>query len=208
MSSTPSTPPTRTDLGWRLALSEQDRKSIHNARVRVFHHEQGFSLDDEVDSWDAEAAHFLLYSQRDPTTAIGTMRLVILPTPGDSERVLHPSTTTPLGKAEEERTIVERFRSAFASAAESQGAKGAKLGRLAVLPDERKGGTGTFLVRAAERWLAEVLRPGNEGKECTIKLGAQMPVMPFYRKLGYEAVGEPFDDTGAPHMMMVKTFVL
>lgn len=216
MSSIPATPPTpvasRTDLAWRLALSEPDRKSIHTVRVHVFHHEQGFSLEDEVDSWDEQAVHFVLYSQQDPTTAIGTLRLVPLPSPGNSQPVPKPSSTTPLGPAQDERTIVERFRSTFAvstTTTEPKGAKkGAKLGRLAVLPHARKGGTGTFLVRAAETWLANVLRTENEGQECTIKLGAQLPVMPFYRKLGYEAVGEPFDDAGAPHMMMVKSFVL
>lgn len=207
-SSVPQVPaPPRPHLAWRLALDERDRQSIHEVRIRVFINEQGFPVEEEVDSWDAGAAHFLLYSQQDPTEAIGTMRLVTLPTPGVSEQVLSPSSSEPLGPAETEEALVARFRRAFASAGEND-AVGAKLGRLAVVSSERQSGTGRFLVRSAEAWLHSVLAPGNGGKSCTIKLGAQMPVQGFYAKLGYTAVGEPFDDAGQPHVMMTKTFTL
>lgn len=192
----------------RLAMGASDEKrSVADVRVRVFHDEQGFSLDDEMDSWDACAAHFMLYSTDDPSKAVGTMRWVTLPAPGDCTPVPSIRTDAPLGPSVTEEALSAQFREAFASAKEGEAA-GGKLGRLAVDVPYRKGGVGKFLVEAAERWLYSTLSPGNEGKVCTIKLGAQMPVQRFYQKLGYTAVGEPFDDSGQPHIMMVKTFIL
>lgn len=210
-------------LAVRLALSLPDRKSVHDVRVAVFHHEQRFSLDDEVDSFDPQAAHFLLYAQQDPARAIGTLRLVPYPPPRERSPVpsdhlpAAAATNQTLGPAQAEDDLTTHFRRVFASAPPAaaaaaagggSGGRGAKLGRLAIDQRERRNGLGKFLVQSAEAWLCSTLAPGNEGKVCVVQLGAQMPVQGFYTKLGYRAEGEPFDDAGQPHILMAKTFVL
>lgn len=71
------------------------------------------------------------------------------------------------------------------------------LGRLAVLKDFRKGGTGSkmlaFLENEAEKYGAS-----------KIILHAQIQAQPFYEKNGYIAEGEPFLDESTPHITMVK----
>ena len=37
-----------------------------------------------------------------------------------------------------------------------------------------------------------------------IKIGAQVYLQKFYESLGFEAVGEPYDEDGIPHVDMVK----
>ena len=38
-----------------------------------------------------------------------------------------------------------------------------------------------------------------------IELSAQEQAMGFYQKLGYQAVGDLYNDEHCPHMLMVKT---
>jgi predicted GNAT family N-acyltransferase len=38
-----------------------------------------------------------------------------------------------------------------------------------------------------------------------VRLAAQVPVVGFYERLGYEVVGETFEDAGIPHRSMVKS---
>jgi len=40
----------------------------------------------------------------------------------------------------------------------------------------------------------------------TLKLGAQLTALSFYKRLGYEPYGEPFVDANLPHRMMQKTW--
>ncbi len=71
----------------------------------------------------------------------------------------------------------------------------AKAQRVAVLPDLRRGGVGRALMAALEgearrRGLAEVV------------LHAQVPVIPFYERLGYTAEGDVFLEAEIPHRLM------
>jgi predicted GNAT family N-acyltransferase len=72
-----------------------------------------------------------------------------------------------------------------------------KLERVAVLPERRGEGLGTRLTREAERVARE------EGFD-RLRLAAQTHATGFYDRLGYEAVGEVFEDAGIPHRSMVK----
>jgi predicted GNAT family N-acyltransferase len=76
-------------------------------------------------------------------------------------------------------------------------AEGAKLERLAVLPEQRGRGLGRALVEAAERaaW--------QRGCTCLV-LHAQLPVIPFYERLGWRALGPEFSEAGIPHRRMEK----
>ncbi|HEY3640342.1 MAG TPA: GNAT family N-acetyltransferase [Xanthobacteraceae bacterium] len=76
----------------------------------------------------------------------------------------------------------------------------AKIGRLAVRAAARRTGVGARLMDraaaiASERGFAEIV------------LHAQVAVAPFYRRLGYVAEGDRFDEAGIPHIAMRKKIV-
>lgn len=71
----------------------------------------------------------------------------------------------------------------------------AKIGRVAMLAEERGTGAGAALMRAA---LDELRARGVR----TAKLGAQTYAIGFYEKLGFTAHGPEYDDAGIPHRDM------
>ena len=71
----------------------------------------------------------------------------------------------------------------------------AKAQRVAVLPDLRRGGVGRALMAAVE---AEAHRRGL----AEVVLHAQVPVIPFYERLGYTAEGDVFFEAEIPHRRM------
>ena len=73
----------------------------------------------------------------------------------------------------------------------------AKIGRMAVLAAERKGGVGTRLMERAH----EVARTMNV-KE--IALHAQLTAKAFYARLGYCEEGDVFEEAGIAHVTMRK----
>ena len=74
----------------------------------------------------------------------------------------------------------------------------AKIGRVAIRPPFRARGVGRALMQAV---MAEArcrrLNPAI--------LDAQVPVIPFYERLGFVAEGPEFDDAGIPHRRMTRT---
>jgi predicted GNAT family N-acyltransferase len=73
----------------------------------------------------------------------------------------------------------------------------AKIGRMAVLASERKGGIGTRLMERA----AEV---AQEMSVTDITLHAQLTAKEFYGKLGYCEEGDIFEEAGIAHVSMRK----
>lgn len=71
----------------------------------------------------------------------------------------------------------------------------AHIGRMAVLPAWRHRGIGKQLLQAV---LEEATAAGMD----SVALSAQVPVLAFYEKLGFEPYGEIFQDVGIPHRMM------
>jgi predicted GNAT family N-acyltransferase len=76
----------------------------------------------------------------------------------------------------------------------------AKIGRVAVRAAARRAGVGARLMDraaaiASERGFAEIV------------VHAQVAVAGFYRRLGYVAEGDRFDEAGIPHIAMRKTIV-
>lgn len=70
-----------------------------------------------------------------------------------------------------------------------------KIGRVAVLQECRGAGAGAALTRHV---MAEA-----RGLGCgELVLDAQVPVIPFYERLGFAAEGEEFMDAGIPHRHM------
>ncbi len=82
-----------------------------------------------------------------------------------------------------------------------EGEKGAwgRVGRMAVLQSNRKGGTGSRLLQALE---VEAHRRNLAG----IMLHAQLSAMEFYKRHGYEPHGAVFEEAGMPHLEMKKRF--
>ncbi|EGK13010.1 GNAT family acetyltransferase [Desmospora sp. 8437] len=72
-----------------------------------------------------------------------------------------------------------------------------KVERVAVLPSQRGTGMGRALMKAVEEF-------ASDHGVTLIKLHAQIQALPFYRKLGYRTVGEPFIDAGIQHREMEK----
>ncbi len=71
----------------------------------------------------------------------------------------------------------------------------AKIGRVAVLPEARGRGAGTAVTMklvelAAEKGIQKIV------------LNAQLPVVPFYSRLGFQPEGTPFREAGIPHRRM------
>lgn len=73
-----------------------------------------------------------------------------------------------------------------------------KIGRVCVLAEARGRGIGAALIRAAvETFRGLGLRQA--------KLGAQVHALGFYAALGFEAVGEVYQDAGIAHRDMILT---
>lgn len=72
-----------------------------------------------------------------------------------------------------------------------------RVGRMAVLQSNRKGGTGSKLLSALE---AEA----KKRKLVGIMLHAQLSAMEFYKRHGYEPHGAVFEEAGMPHLEMKK----
>lgn len=69
-----------------------------------------------------------------------------------------------------------------------------KLGRIAVLKEERKKGYGFDLVKAVMEELTDKY----------FKLSSQVHAVPFYEKLGFVTDGEEYLEDGQPHILMIK----
>ena len=74
----------------------------------------------------------------------------------------------------------------------------ARLGRVAIAAAERGKGYARLMVGEALR-LASVLYPG-----CSIEIGAQTYLEPFYASFGFTRLTSPYDDFGVPHVDMVR----
>ncbi|MYN01280.1 GNAT family N-acetyltransferase [Pseudoduganella sp. DS3] len=72
------------------------------------------------------------------------------------------------------------------------------LGRVVTSPAARGGGLGRQLVAEGIR-CAEALHPGHR-----IRIGAQAHLENFYGSFGFQAVGEPYDEDGIPHLEMLR----
>ena len=72
------------------------------------------------------------------------------------------------------------------------------LGRVAVVPQFRRMGLGTAIIRSAEEYVKE--QGGN-----SLHLHAQCRITDFYESIGYDQYGNEDDDQGCPHIWMMKT---
>ena len=75
------------------------------------------------------------------------------------------------------------------------------LGRVAVLSDWRGQGVGAEILK---RLIALARDRGHE----RVLLHSQVQAMPFYARLGFAPVGEPFVEAGIPHQTMARRLTL
>ncbi|MEO7174651.1 MAG: GNAT family N-acetyltransferase [Saprospiraceae bacterium] len=72
-----------------------------------------------------------------------------------------------------------------------------KMRQVAVEPEFQGMKIGQKLVQASEEFA--------KAQKCIkIELNARAPVIPFYQKLGYSLIGEPFYEVGIEHGKMIK----
>ena len=74
------------------------------------------------------------------------------------------------------------------------------IGRVAVLKSFRKAGFGRRVMRCLEN-------AARDDGLSEVFLAAQVDVIPFYQRLGYQAEGEPFMEVGIPHQYMRKNIL-
>jgi predicted GNAT family N-acyltransferase len=73
----------------------------------------------------------------------------------------------------------------------------AKIGRMAVKKVLRGEGLGAQVLHA-------LTAKARERGDRAIELSAQCSAEAFYRMLGFQAVGEPYDEVGIAHVCMVR----
>lgn len=164
-----------------LCSTASQLKAALDIRIKVFHEEQGFPLDTEVDSYDAQSAHFLLIdTQQEKDIPLGTLRWVPYPPPRaqtTADSVL-PVDTTNLSLGEP--LSASQLKDDFLSAGNG------KLGRLALVSETRGKGLGKKIVLDSEEWLRAILKKDGDDKadkaktKVTLRLHSQMQVIPFY----------------------------
>ena len=71
------------------------------------------------------------------------------------------------------------------------------LGRVAVSKNARGMHLGSQMLVAVHKYV-------QKANGTTLYCHAQMRVLPFYSQLGYQVVGEPFDEGGIQHILMQK----
>ncbi len=73
------------------------------------------------------------------------------------------------------------------------------IGRIAVLGHARGRGVGAALLRA-------LVAAAHARGDRAVVLNAQLHAVPFYRRFGFVAEGDVFDDAGIDHIVMRRVF--
>jgi predicted GNAT family N-acyltransferase len=76
--------------------------------------------------------------------------------------------------------------------------KEAKLRQMAISEIVQQQGIGSLLMKVAEKFIWE-------SGYTTIGLHARKSAAIFYLKLGYNSIGNEFEEVGIPHLLMVKS---
>ncbi|MDU3273692.1 GNAT family N-acetyltransferase [Varibaculum cambriense] len=169
-----------TPMQIRQAETAGDMLDIFATRREVFHLEQGISLDREIDDIDFAKGTIHLLGE----DASGTIA---------AARISPPKIGIPADLAE---MFPQLPRDTITG----------KLGRFAVLPAARGYGNGKELVRGAERLALSCWARSEGDGVVLLQVAAQVPVIGFYRKLGYRLVTsrDPYLDAGIEHRDLVK----
>lgn len=79
----------------------------------------------------------------------------------------------------------------------AQDASTVKMRQVAVVEALQGWGIGTAMVLRSEQI-------ARDHGYAVMKLNARMAAVPFYERLGYECIGEPFEEVTIPHHTMIK----
>ncbi len=101
--------------------------------------------------------------------------------------------TSPLDLIVADRLVVSVGRLTLGRSPGSE----AQITWVATLPEFRGAGAGAAVMRL-------LLRAADEGGATTVKLSAQGHAIPFYRRLGFIAIGAPYEIRGMPHQLMAR----
>ncbi|THV08276.1 hypothetical protein K435DRAFT_5811 [Dendrothele bispora CBS 962.96] len=136
-----------------IAKNQGEIEECYKVRIDVFHHEQGFPLDTEIDDLDPTATHFLL--RHLPSIASSSESSESEPIPiGTIRGTRHSS---------EDHTYY-------------------KLSRLAVLKPYRQYKFGRELVAALHDWIIADAQASGLGGSVRAVCHSQIPVKGFYSK--------------------------
>ena len=105
-----------------------------------------------------------------------------------------PTTTHAVVRDLESGEVVATGRVMLPADAQGEG----RIGRVAVLPPARRRGVGSLLMAALER------RALLSGDPVTLMLRVQVSAAAFYESLGYQLIGDVYDDAGMPHRDAIK----
>lgn len=157
-----------------------------SVRRAVFVDEQGVPEELELDGNDDDATHFVASDGGRP---VGVARLRAYGGGANGHDLGDGTAESGRDTPSEEATATAEGDAGTTAAA--------KVERVAVLAERRGEGIGRELMAAVER-AADAAGYGR------LVLHAQVPVVPFYRRLGYEAVGDTFEEADIPHRRMIK----
>ncbi|KIM46421.1 hypothetical protein M413DRAFT_64994 [Hebeloma cylindrosporum] len=175
-----------------LVRTPHERQQCYDVRIEVFHHEQKFPLETEIDEPGDKATHFLL--RLTPSlTPIGTIRASRSDYAGTTtKRQSYYYKLSRLAVLKEYRryqfgrALVQRLHDWVAQDAIAPRATQQQQGDD---DDERQSN------------FAAPVPPASHVVE--IISHSQIPVKGFYAKFGYEPEGPEFDEDGDPHQKMV-----
>ena len=170
-----------------FVTTPEEQETVFAIRGVVFVEEQAVPPEEEWDSYDLTATHFLVRYLPTQVSPLPTGSLY------DSPIEKEELAVSPLLVGE--RSGV-RFIVATARLVDKGGEVG-KVGRVAVLRDYRGKGVGALLMHFIE----ETARTQGFAQ---LILEAQCHAIPFYEKLGYVAEGDIFLDCNIEHRFMSK----
>ncbi|KAJ6642090.1 putative acetyltransferase [Pseudolycoriella hygida] len=196
-----------TEFDFKLCTSAADIRAAYTLRLELFHEEQKFPEETEIDSYDPISAHFIVISKKDDIVT-ATVRLTPYPLSINPVNSFDNANTPPeqkhlqlgglLGSVRNEQEIVNEFL--------RDECIGAKLSRMAVKKSYRGKGLGAMTVQEAENWLMRTL--SEKKKALTMTLSSQKQAQNFYERIGYVPFGEPYDEEGMEHIMCGKEISL
>ncbi|KAK7470356.1 hypothetical protein VKT23_001784 [Stygiomarasmius scandens] len=162
-----------------VAKTKAEIEDCYNVRIEVFHHEQGFPLDTEIDHFDPTATHILLRHFPDSSDSSHSAPVPI----GTIRGTKHSSADGTYYKLS--RLAVLKSYRKF------------KLGR------ELVGTLHDWIIADAKASGLD-----GTAESVRVVCHSQIPVKGFYAKYGYIPEGPEFDEDGDPHQKMVLNLPL
>nr|XP_019008661.1 uncharacterized protein I206_06343 [Kwoniella pini CBS 10737]OCF47442.1 hypothetical protein I206_06343 [Kwoniella pini CBS 10737] len=185
MSSSSTSSKIRPPFTLKVAETKDEIEACYDIRIEVFSVEQGFPLETEIDEYDPISIHFLLS--------------ISIPSPPLEQSINSTSSSSSSSSITNNKQTTEKPIGTIRYVP-----KTSKLSRLAIDKEFRKFGFGKILVEGMHNWIKSnylsnnlnIIKTNDGKKFIKIKCHSQIPVIPFYEKLGYISEGQEFDEEG------------